>query len=368
MRKLAPHSVCVLAITLALVFAVVAMPSGQVVGGTLGRLSPPPRLLPIWPVAPEDVPPVPGATGPLALITFAGDLGDELYGGLAGLYLLRGSEFSTTLDPTHNELRFLSFPSRLFLSFEAPVGFSLTPGIYEGAGGFPFQPEEIPGLDVSINSRGCGDITGRFLVQEAVFGPGHTVERFSARFEQHCGGWSAPLRGQIWIDAFGAMPTVPVAEFPPSPSTPTSFYSYQSDPGDWVGQGQSGFYELGQHILNAWERPAPNGPAVNIQMRHSTNFIDRWSLDFQSSSGSRLMPGTYDSATRWPFQSPGVPGLSVFGQGRGCNTLTGRFEVYEVVYGPQGEVLRFHAAFEQHCEGAVPALRGEIRIVADPWR
>ena len=55
------------------------------------------------------------------------------------------------------------------------------------------------------------------------------------------------------------------------------------------------------------------------------------------------------------------------GDGRGGNTPTGGFVVLEAVSGPGGEVYRFHATVEQHCEGAVLALRGEIRIVADPW-
>jgi len=55
----------------------------------------------------------------------------------------------------------------------------------------------------------------------------------------------------------------------------------------------------------------------------------------------------------------------VFGDGRGCNTLTGSFTVVEVVYG-NGSVTSFDALFEQHCEGATPALRGEIRFNAHP--
>jgi hypothetical protein len=74
----------------------------------------------------------------------------------------------------------------------------------------------------------------------------------------------------------------------------------------------------------------------------------------------------YELATRFPFQAATVPGLSVSGEGRGCNTLTGRFEVLEVTYGPSGEVLTFAADFAQHCEGMGPALTGSIRYNAGP--
>src|SRR5262249_17940666 len=75
-----------------------------------------------------------------------------------------------------------------------------------------------------------------------------------------------------------------------------------------------------------------------------------------------LVAGTYEGATRYPFQSPTVPGLSISGDGRGCNTLTGRFVVLDVTYGPTGDVLGFAADFEQHCEGGSDALFGSIRF------
>jgi hypothetical protein len=42
--------------------------------------------------------------------------------------------------------------------------------------------------------------------------------------------------------------------------------------------------------------------------------------------------------------------------------LTGSFEVLEAVYTPSGEVDRFAADFEQHCEGGEPALHGAVRF------
>jgi hypothetical protein len=42
--------------------------------------------------------------------------------------------------------------------------------------------------------------------------------------------------------------------------------------------------------------------------------------------------------------------------------------ILEIVLGPQGEIERLHATFEQRCGSSTATLRGEIRIVADPWR
>ncbi len=59
----------------------------------------------------------------------------------------------------------------------------------------------------------------------------------------------------------------------------------------------------------------------------------------------------------------GVPvaAATVSGAGRGCNTLTGRFSVLKAKYDASGNVKSFAADFEQHCEGASPALAGSIR-------
>jgi hypothetical protein len=78
-----------------------------------------------------------------------------------------------------------------------------------------------------------------------------------------------------------------------------------------------------------------------------------WNLDFApSQGGEQLGVGVYEDAERFPFQSPTSPGLSVSGSGRGCNTLTGRFEVLELEITPGGDVARLAVDFEQHCERA----------------
>ena len=141
-----------------------------------------------------------------------------------------------------------------------------------------------------------------------------------------------------------------------------TFFSFVSDPGDFVGQGQSGSF-------------TPDTSSFTSSQSNDGNHVSAflfpfaggfWMLDFAAPAGQPLAPGVYENATRWPFQASGVPGLAVFGNGNGCNMLTGRFEVLEAVFGPAGYVERFHATFEQHCEGFEPALRGEIQIVNPP--
>ena len=78
--------------------------------------------------------------------------------------------------------------------------------------------------------------------------------------------------------------------------------------------------------------------------------------------GGSLIPGNYPSAERWPFQSPKRPGLEIFGEGRGCNSLTGTFTVFEAELDSTGQVIAFAADAEQHCDGAIPALHVRVRI------
>jgi hypothetical protein len=132
----------------------------------------------------------------------------------------------------------------------------------------------------------------------------------------------------------------------------------QSDPGDWVGQGQTLVLNEGSGSFQAWGSPsnitiAFNGPG------------HWWYLSFGTSDDEPLVVGPYENAVRHMLRGGGHPGLDVSGDGRGCNMLSGRFDVREVSLGAGGEVVAFWATFEQHCESVGPALRGEIRYNAN---
>ena len=86
-----------------------------------------------------------------------------------------------------------------------------------------------------------------------------------------------------------------------------------------------------------------------------------WDFDFDSSMlGIPLDVGVYDMAERYPFESPDRPGISVGGDGRGCNTITGRFEVHDNTQDGSGNVTSATVSFEQHCEGGTAVLNGCI--------
>ncbi len=141
----------------------------------------------------------------------------------------------------------------------------------------------------------------------------------------------------------------------------TALY-FDSQPGDFIGQGVQQTWTtpaLTFHVLSA----TPSTIWIRADDLASGGFT-LWDLRFASPANGVLAPGTYESAVRYPFQSPAQPGLDIGGMGRGCNALAGRFVVYELVVNATGQVQQFAADFEQHCEDGVPALFGAIRFNA----
>jgi hypothetical protein len=140
-----------------------------------------------------------------------------------------------------------------------------------------------------------------------------------------------------------------------------TFLTFISDRGDYIGGGQTQVYMTPSTTFGTTVDAARNHVYVST-ISSDGLYTYWWYLNLAAPQGQQLLPGTYENATRYPFQAPTVPGLDFSGSGRGCNVLSGRFVVLEAVYSASGTVDRFHATFEQHCEGATPALRGEVFI------
>ncbi|MDP9396045.1 MAG: hypothetical protein M3Q27_18045 [Actinomycetota bacterium] len=134
----------------------------------------------------------------------------------------------------------------------------------------------------------------------------------------------------------------------------TTAWTMAGDAGDYISGGRSYSYSASRDGISA----AGSESRVSVSVDGANG--DWWTADFEAPSGDILAPGTYDGATRYPFNGTG-PGLSVSGNGRGCNTLTGSFTIKQIAFSPlDGRLTRLQAGFEQHCEGATAALRGEV--------
>jgi hypothetical protein len=142
------------------------------------------------------------------------------------------------------------------------------------------------------------------------------------------------------------------------PVTDGSF-SFSGDADDYISGGQAYAYATAsQDRLNVSGNTDSSVVTVSVDGANG----DWWTLNLAAPSGEALAPGTYTGATRYPFNEATEPGLSLSGNGRGCNRLTGTFTVSAVEFGPQGYVRKLDATFEQHCEGGTSAARGEVHI------
>jgi hypothetical protein len=135
----------------------------------------------------------------------------------------------------------------------------------------------------------------------------------------------------------------------------------RSDAGDFVGGGLTYSYEEPNGLFFA--RIYEN--SLQSEFYASRFGGDTWSLMFDAPNYGALLSGLYHDAVRWPSLDSGHPGLDVYGMGRGCNWLSGEFEIRQVTAREDPLRNSFWATFVQHCEGAVPALRGEMQLNAD---
>lgn len=161
-------------------------------------------------------------------------------------------------------------------------------------------------------------------------------------------------------------------------STPASATIYlDGQAGDWVSgalptpqvtwtQGVSG--TVSAYISN-WAR----APVVSLFTP-----ITSWQFAFAAPTNDPLngifggappTVGFYGNATRWPFEKYNEPGISATGGGRGVNTASGWFEVFEITLNAdQSEYLSLAVDFQQWDttlgiqDPSGPSLYGSIRV------
>jgi uncharacterized repeat protein (TIGR01451 family) len=232
----------------------------------------------------------------------------------------------------------------------------LQPGYYADLRRYPFHNPVKGGLSWSGEGRGCNVLTGWFVV-DGVTWNGASLATLDLRFEQHCEGGVPALRGKIHWEASdtttfpGPVLPIPASTWAPAPgNTPaTGNYIYlDSQAGDYIGQGQ---------VSTITDMAAFSGTG-NVSITGAG-----WTGTFQAmDSLTQLQPGYYGNLSRYPFHNHVRGGLSWSGNGVGCNTLQGWFAVDSVSY-DAGGLAAIDLRFEQHCDGAVPALRGKVHWV-----
>jgi hypothetical protein len=133
-----------------------------------------------------------------------------------------------------------------------------------------------------------------------------------------------------------------------SASTPQARLTMSSDRGEYVLQGKSYRYSTPRN------RMPVQGNRFGVAIEAGP-----WSIEIMAAPGRWLRPGRYTGALRYPFNGE-RPGISVTGDGRGCNEVTGEFTVRSSSFGPRGGLRAIDVSFVHRCEGGDKALRGRF--------
>ena len=158
--------------------------------------------------------------------------------------------------------------------------------------------------------------------------------------------------------------TVAVALASALPATalaaPISSVNMVSQSGDYIGEGLRYLFDPATGTVTL----GGNLKFASVEVTGGNNtFGWGFALEFAPPSGAELKVGEYIEARRFPFEPPSLPGLTVSGDGRGCNQDFGRFLVKDIHADTAGKLDRLWLLFEQHCESpGAPALFGEVRV------
>ena len=159
-------------------------------------------------------------------------------------------------------------------------------------------------------------------------------------------------RARTWVAA--VLLLVPVMRAVPAMASlpsPTSAAFFDSEAGDYIGAGKESTF-----TTVTFQGLRGGYPMFTVSSADAGSY-QVW---VAAPAGQPLVPGTYEAAERFDFRTAGHPGLDIFGNGRGCNGVRGRFIVDDATYDSSGNVQTFSVRFESHCEGSNPALFGAL--------
>ena len=121
-----------------------------------------------------------------------------------------------------------------------------------------------------------------------------------------------------------------------------------SQTGDYIGQGQT-YVTENQGNFNVSGTPA----TITIS-------AFGFGFTFAGPGNGPLTVGNYTNSARYPFNGSS-PGLDITGNGSGCNTECGSFQVLEIHTDGNGQVNRLWIIYSNKCECFDAPMTGEIR-------
>lgn len=319
-------------------------------GGGGGGSSPPGAGAPpaTTPAAPSVIASAPAPGGSGALVSLSSDVGDYIGGGASHSYDTRNATVRLTARGAYLRVQVAGRESWSG-DFQLPgTPSQLQAGSYDGLSRYPFQAAGAGAMSWSGEGRGCNRLAGSFVIHSVSYQAG-LLQSIDLSFQQACEGSAALLRGRVRVDA----ETMARVMAPQNPQPEQPVLTLASEAGDYIGGGASHAYDHASAVLSV----KAEGGLLSVVVQGD----ESWRGEFKLPAGATTWtPGTYEGLTRYPFQAPAAGGLSWAGEGRGCNVLTGAMTVHSVRY-DAGQLSAIDLAFEQHCEGGKPALRGRLR-------
>ena len=303
-------------------------------------------------IAPVGTLPAPHLLSSQSGFRFVSNPGDWVGGGATRQFTTSDATFSGVTDEGGRVVRLsvaASNGQHWSVGLSATSGRVLAPGVYADATRSGMQSGATPGLDVGGDGRGCNVTTGLFQIHAMEFGPLQSLRKVHATFEQHCENLVPGLKGEIVVIVSPSPTTLP----PPTPSPSSSFLKFVSEPGDYVGAGQTQNWPSSSATFTVSD--LAYGVEATLTPNGEPNW--RWKL---AMAVNRLppSPGLYELAPAYSITNVG-PGFTFFGEGRACSDEHTTFQVHEISRAA-GEITRLQVTFEQRCAIDRPALRGEL--------
>ena len=147
------------------------------------------------PLAPTD--------GDTTYVTFNSEAGDWIGGGLSRRYTPENARIRAFVDLAFGHLQVnvdsLDRSEWWRLDATAPSGQALLPATYDPAVQWSPASSATATLSFSGSGRGCGQLTGRFVVRSLKYGSLGEIDRLHMTFEQQCTGSSSSLVGELHI-------------------------------------------------------------------------------------------------------------------------------------------------------------------------
>lgn len=224
-------------------------------------------------------------------------------------------------------------------------------------------------LTVALDGSGQFEPQGWVVIDSVGYAAGKLVAldlRFEELGNNRAGNGTGLLHGQLhwraeYPDNFaGPAPLAPTLFWRPAPTSTPSAGNYiylESDRSDFIG-GQSAYLYT---PLDSLITVRANGNQVTL----GVDGDESWSGRFAAMSNlGQIQPGYYAGLSNSEYANPAQGNFSWGGDGRGCNTATSGVVVDKATY-VAGQLIELRLRFEQHCEDAPGALRGEIRWAAN---